>query len=119
MEIKRGLNMYIITSKEFKTVLGICDELDYMKNGYPRMVQENIAFPKEMVDIYENIIVPDDVEPNKNCYSPADGFYINPNWTEPKPSADERIGLLEAEVVELKAQNEALLKGIMNTGGAV
>lgn len=77
--------MFIITVKESHEIMAMGAELDHMSNGYPRLVNENIAFPPEMVDIYEVASVPAEVEPAKYCYTPADGFTPNPDYREPNP----------------------------------
>ena len=77
--------MYLITIKEDNsnriTMMG--ESLDYMSNGYPRLVNENVAFPDWMVYVHEIESVPSEVIPEKYCYTESDGFYINPNWVEP------------------------------------
>lgn len=80
--------MFIITTKEDNSniVMMIGEALDYMSNGYPRLVNENVAFPIDMVNIHEVLEVPTEVIPDKYCYTEADGFYINPNWVEPDPT---------------------------------
>ena len=77
--------MYLITAKEDNSdrIIKIGIHLDYMSNGYPRLVDEDIAFPIDMVNVHEVSEVPTEVTPNKYCYTEADGFYINPNWVEP------------------------------------
>lgn len=75
--------MYIITLKENNIIMMMGKALDYMSNGYPRLIDEDIAFPSGMVNVHEVLEVPTEVIPNKYCYTEADGFYINPNWVEP------------------------------------
>lgn len=79
--------MYLITVKEDNSnkILMMGEALDYMSNGYPRLVNENVAFPDWMVNVHEVSEVPSEVIPEKYCYTEADGFYINPNWIEPNP----------------------------------
>ena len=95
--------MYIITEKNRKEILGMGKCLDYMENGYPRLIEENIAFPTEMVDIYEVETVPEEVELFKYCYDTEQGFYFNPDWREPTPpeqlyTLDEAATILAQEV---------------------
>ena len=80
--------MFVITTKEDMgyIILRIGEILDYMSNGYPRLVNENVAFVKENVNVHEVSEVPSEVIPEKYCYTEADGFYINPNWVEPDPT---------------------------------
>lgn len=75
--------MIIIVNKTDHVFMAFGKKLDYMSNGYPRLIDENVAFPTEMVDIYENVTIPEGVEPNKYCYTPADGFTVNSNYVEP------------------------------------
>lgn len=75
--------MYIITAKDGFDIMGIGNALDYMSNGYPRLINENIAFVSDIVDVYNLETVPPYVEAEKYCYTKADGFYPNPNWHEP------------------------------------
>lgn len=77
--------MYVITINE-KEVGGIGEVLDYMEeNGYPRLVNENVAFIPDAVTIYENVEVSEEIKNNwfKYCYTPEQGFYENPNYVEP------------------------------------
>ncbi|SCJ97731.1 Uncharacterised protein [uncultured Eubacterium sp.] len=67
--------MYIITSKNLKSIIGIGEKLDYMSNGYPGLVNENVAFPTEMVDIFEISVIPEDVKEDKYCYTESEGFF--------------------------------------------
>lgn len=75
--------MFVITSKESNIVINYGNQLDYMSNGYPRLVVENIAFPTHMVNVYEVDSMPETIEPEKYCYTPGDGFYENPQHLEP------------------------------------
>lgn len=78
--------MYLIIVKEDNRIMAMGKTLDYMSNGYPRLVEENVAFVKEDVDVHEVESVPSEVIPEKYCYTEAEGFYINPNWVEPDPT---------------------------------
>lgn len=87
--------MYIATIKEDNSnrLIMMGEALDYMSNGYPRFIKEDIAFPDWMVDIYEVSEVPSEVIPEKYCYTETDGFYINPNYIE--PDATNTYGILD------------------------
>ncbi len=89
--------MYIITSKNLKTIIGIGENVDYLSNGYPRITEQNVAFPTEMVDVYEVSYMPEYVTENKYCYTPDQGFYENPNWSEPN-----KFGLTDEQLAELE-----------------
>lgn len=77
--------MYIIVRKEDNVILGLGKTLDYLDNGYPRLVEEDVAFVSDAVNVFEVDSIPEGVEPVKYCYTKAEGFYINPNWKEPNP----------------------------------
>lgn len=57
-------------------------------NGYPVLIEENIAFPPETVNIHQNVEVSDEIKlnPSKYCYTSEQGFYENPNHVEPDPT---------------------------------
>lgn len=79
--------MYVITSNN--CIIGVGELLDYIEeNGYPRLVNENVAFVPNAVTIYENVEVSEEVKNNwlKYCYTPEQGFYENPNYVEPDPT---------------------------------
>ena len=75
--------MYLITLKDDNRLMMMGEALDYMSNGYPRLIDEDIAFPTDMVNVHEVSEVPLEVIPEKYCYTESEGFYINPNWVEP------------------------------------
>ena len=75
--------MIVITSKETNVYLMSGTRLDHMENGYPRLVNEDVAFPTEMVNVYENVTIPTGITPAKYCYTEKDGFTLNPNYQEP------------------------------------
>ena len=77
--------MYIISNKIDNEILGLGKTLDYLDNGYPRLVEEDVAFVLDAVNVFEADSIPEGVEPVKYCYTEAEGFYINPNWKEPNP----------------------------------
>ena len=82
--------MVIITVKEDNRILNIGKELDYMDNGYPRIVEKNIAFPTEMVNVYELEEIPENIEPEKYCYTTEKGFYENESYEEPIQEETEK-----------------------------
>lgn len=91
--------MYIITDKKKNTIIGIGQEMDYLSNGYPRLIEENTAFVTEQVNISEVATVPDEVEEEKYCYTAEKGFYPNPDWVEPETDdIDTVLTELEKEV---------------------
>ena len=78
--------MYLITVKDDNRIMMMGEALDYMSNGYPRLVNENVAFVKEDVNVHEVAEVPSEVIPEKYCYTAEQGFYLNPDWVEPDPT---------------------------------
>lgn len=94
--------MYVITVKPTEQhgkgenrILMMGERMDYMSNGYPRLVDENVAFPSFMVNVNgepvpegetadkplpEGVEVPEGVEPEKWCYTKEQGFYENPDY---------------------------------------
>ncbi len=78
--------MYIIVDNNNNIILNIDTALDYLSNGYPRLINKDIAFVKDFVTVYEKEEIPFDFISDKYCYTEADGFYINPNYVEPDPT---------------------------------
>lgn len=83
--------MFIITDKRTNVVLAIGERLERIKeNGYPVLVNENVAFPPKDVDIYEGDcsgVSINDISKSKICYNTVSGFYENPRYVSP----EERI----------------------------
>lgn len=102
--------MYVITSNN--CIVGIGEILDYIEeNGYPLLVNENVAFVSNAVTIYENVEVSEEIKNNwlKYCYTPEQGFYENPNYVEPDPSntygiPDELFNQIKSDYREQIAQ---------------
>ena len=92
--------MYIITNKRDNVILGMGERLDYMSNGYPRLMDKNIAFVAEQVNVNEAENVPSEVSVDKYCYTAEKGFYINPDWKEPNKYgiSDELLDQIKADV---------------------
>ena len=77
--------MYVITVKESNVVAAIGNGLAYQSNGYPVLTEKNIAYVPEHFAVNEVAEVPDGIEEHKYCYTQENGFYKNPNYTEPNP----------------------------------
>lgn len=75
--------MYLIVNKEDSRVMLAGEKLSIQANGYPFLENERTAFPDFMVDTYEVSEVPGDYTADKYCYTPGQGFYLNPDWEEP------------------------------------
>ena len=58
------------------------------ETGYPLLVNENVSYVPDKVTIYENVEVSEEIKNNwfKYCYTPEQGFYLNPNYIEPDPT---------------------------------
>lgn len=78
--------MFIITSKSKNILLMTGERLDYMDNGYPRIIDHDTAFRVEDVNVIELSTVPPEAEPYKYCYTKEKGFYSNPDYREPDQS---------------------------------
>lgn len=96
--------LYVITARGGRgqggknRILMLGERLDFQSNGYPRLIDENVAFPMEMVYINGETVpdgatadkrapgpieVPDEIMPEKWCYNKEKGFFKNPEYTEP------------------------------------
>lgn len=80
-------------------------------NGYPVLIEENVAFVPGNINIYQNVEVSDEVKsnPSKYCYTPEQGFYENPNYVEPDPAntygiPDELFNQIKSDYREQIAQ---------------
>ncbi len=89
--------MFIITNKVDDSIFDMDTKLDYLKNGYPRLINKNIAFVKDSVNIYEVNEIPSEIELSKYCYTVEKGFYENPNYRE-SYDADTKITKLEQTI---------------------
>ena len=102
--------MYIITGRLNDVIFATGRQLDYMENGYPRLVEENRAFIKEDVNVYSTDSVPSHIAPVKYCYTREEGYYENPGYIEMN-----KWGLPEETVQAIK--DEAITevqKGVAN-----
>ena len=96
--------MFIVTDKRTNVVIAVGECLDYIKeNNYPVLVNENIAFPPDVVDIYEgdcSDVCIDDIFMGKFCYNTVSGFYENPRYISPedamKQNAEYQAGYDQA-----------------------
>ena len=93
---------YVITNVSDDVFLHYGDVLDHMENGYPRLVNEDVAFSTEMVNVFENVTIPEGVEPIKFLYTEKDGFTANPNYVEPNKYGipDETLKVVQADYTE-------------------
>lgn len=75
--------MFIITNKEKSIVVDTGNEVTYWDNGYPVIVEKDVAFVKEDVNVFEVNELPEDFKQGKYCYAEEKGFYVNPDYVEP------------------------------------
>lgn len=102
--------MYLIINKETRIVEAYGEKLDYMSNGYPRLVDINTAWPRSMV-VVENVAgVPEDMQPQKYCYD-SELFYLNPSWEEPND-----YGIPEELLKQIKDDTIAEVEGAVLNG---
>lgn len=80
-------------------------------NGYPVLIEENVAFVPGNINIYQNVEVSDEIKsnPSKYCYTSEQGFYKNPNYIEPDPAntygiPDELFNQIKSDYREQIAQ---------------
>ena len=79
--------MFIITNnKEKSIVVDTGNEVTHWDNGYPVIVEKDVAFVKEDVDVFEVNELPEDFKQGKYCYTEEKGFYVNPDYVEPDPT---------------------------------
>lgn len=101
--------MVIITRKETDSIIDIGNELQYLENGYPLLVDRQVYFSIDDVNVYEVDSVPEEVTPSKYCYTEERAFYLNPNYIEPNPYgiSDELVEQIEADYRERLAKEVA------------
>lgn len=75
--------MFIITNKEKSIVVDTGNEVTYWDNGYPVIVEKDVAFVKEDVNVFEVNELPEDFKQGNYCYTEEKGFYVNPDYVEP------------------------------------
>lgn len=73
--------MFIVTNKSTQVIHHWGKQLTELDNGYPLLVNEDIAFVPEEVIIYEVNTIPEDIAPYKYTYSVQDGFALSPDWS--------------------------------------
>lgn len=77
--------MYIVCIKDDNVVIGCGANIGTLNNGYIILVDENVAYAPNDVNVYEINGVPNDYVREKYCYTEEDGFFLNPNYEEPNP----------------------------------
>lgn len=93
--------MYVITDKK-NVAICVSETLEHQSNGNPLVHGGTLAIAKILVEHeYADVAhVPEDYTDGKYCYDGA-SWTANPDYTEPQPSAEERLTQLENAVDEL------------------
>jgi len=73
----------IIVEKELKVLRDIGNSFEETEKSF---ANKNVRYSKSLFDKYQNVDIADDILPIKYCYTPEQGFYENPNWSEPDTS---------------------------------
>ena len=94
--------MLLIVEKKTNSLLDMDSELDYMDNGYPKLVNRDIAFVADDVEVYTDVDMIENIVPGKYCYTSEQGFFENPDWQEPNPYGipDELLEQIKNDTVE-------------------
>ena len=103
--------MYVVTQTDLNIVLDVCADIEYLDNGYPCNSETKVSYVVGFVNVNVVDEIPDGVERIKYCYTPAEGFYKNPNYVEPS-----KYGIPDALVEQIKNDaiaevEEAVLNG--------
>lgn len=82
-EADPNIELYKITEGE--------KSLYFVTNGY---VVEDVG----------DVKVPDDYLTKRYCYTKENGFFVDPNWTEPEPTTEQKVSDLEDYTADLLYQ---------------
>lgn len=80
--------MYIITDTDSARLIAMGTFKEYWPNGYPIITDasgNDCAYPTNFTTMHEVEDIPEDVVPEKYCYTPEDGFCKNLDYVEPNP----------------------------------
>lgn len=92
---------YIVTRKE-NVIIFISDTKEYDENGYLLLFNGALAVPLDQANgVYEIETIPDNVKPEKWCYTKESGFYKNENYVE-YLTPEQEIEKLKEQVTELQ-----------------
>lgn len=94
--------MYLITDKNNNVVKAWDEELSFWDNGYPLLLPSNVAYIKERVKVNEVAEVPEEVIPQKYCYTEENGFFENPDYIPPAQTpyniSDEKYEKIKEDI---------------------
>ena len=96
--------MNLIVNKFTNVILSITSDITYDVVGNPIDNTTGIGYFIDQVNIISDINVPDNIQPNKYCYTNADGFYLNTEYGAVTP--DERLTNVEANIDYLMLLND-------------
>lgn len=89
--------MHVITDRNSDVILGVGTNLSYDEFDNPVLTEQNVGFYKLHVAVYDVSEVPENIEPDKYCYSEISGFSENPNYVELNP-----YGISEELLTQIK-----------------
>lgn len=99
-----------ILCNENKVVLFVGDSIEYGVFDEPNIEKFKVTKGKDFfyvignsITLYEVSSIPHDYIDEKYCYTEANGFYINENYSEPI-NAEEEMKRLTQENIDLKVQ---------------
>lgn len=102
--------MNIIVDRISHVLVDFDTEVEYMSNGYPRLVNKDIAFVADDVEVCTGVDIPENVVVGKYCYTAENGFYENPDYVEPNP-----YGIPDELVEQIKNDTIAQVQeGVIN-----
>lgn len=87
---------------------GIFDEPDIQK----WKVDEHLFILHSGQECYEADNVSNEICTYKYCYTPEQGFYLNPNWIEPPIPAEQRLDELEKENEMLRDNLNKIMRAL-------
>lgn len=104
--------MYVITNKSNNGIIDTGKEIRYQSNGYPVIVEKNVAFPIDTCNVYEVDEIPDYIrtarDKSKYTYNGME-FGENDEWHE--PLEEERIKELQEQITNLELALAELYEG--------
>lgn len=96
--------MNLIVNKFTKVILSITSDITYDVVRNPIDNTTGIGYFIDQVNVISDISVPDNIQPNKYCYTSTDGFYLNAGYDT--LTADERLTNVEANIDYLMLLND-------------
>lgn len=93
--------MFIITDKD-NVIMHISATKNIQEGtGYLLVDNDTLAIPTQLYkEVYEIETIPENIEPQKYCYTEEQGFYKNADYVEPPKSAEQRLAELEQTAID-------------------